>query len=227
MYRVSPWTDTKIQGTIPGTLPAGDYELLVERALNGGVVRTSTTAFSLRNMEAYWLAPSTGPIGMPFTITGVGFGNYSAAYTQVLIGNATAPLTLWTDTRIQGTVPGSLVSGQYPVLVERKTADGGVMQTLPMTFEVVNVSVASMTPVAGPIGLPFAIYGTGFGNFSAGYTKVLIGGTTCPLTLWTDTKIQGTIPGSLAAGEHPVVVERALNGGCRWPSPWLRPRLMA
>ena len=207
------WTDTKIQGTIPGTLPAGDYELLVERALNGGVVRTSTTAFSLRNMEAYWLAPSTGPIGMPFTITGVGFGNYSAAYTQVLIGNATAPLTLWTDTRIQGTVPGSLVSGQYPVLVERKTADGGVMQTLPMTFEVVNVSVASMTPVAGPIGLPFAIYGTGFGNFSAGYTKVLIGGTTCPLTLWTDTKIQGTIPGSLAAGEHPVVVERALNGG--------------
>jgi len=207
------WTDTKIQGTIPGTLPAGDYELLVERALNGGVVRTSTAAFSLRNMEAYWLAPSTGPIGMPFTITGVGFGNYSSAYTQVLIGDATAPLTLWTDTRIQGTVPGSLVSGQYPVLVERRTADGGLMRTLPMTFEVVNVSVASMTPVAGPIGLPFAIYGTGFGNFSAGYTKVLIGGTTCPLTLWTDTKIQGTIPGSLTAGEHPVVVERTLNGG--------------
>ncbi|MGD9641335.1 MAG: IPT/TIG domain-containing protein [Elusimicrobiales bacterium] len=207
------WTDTKIQGAIPGTLPTGDYELLVERALNGGVVRTSTTTFSLRDMEAYWLAPSTGPIGMPFTITGVGFGNYSSVYTHVLIGDTTAPLSLWTDSKIQGTVPGSLVSGQYPVLVERRTADGGLMRTSPMTFEVVNVSVASMTPVAGPIGLPFAIYGTGFGNFSAGYTKVLIGGTTCPLTLWTDIKIQGTIPGSLAAGEHPVVVERTLNGG--------------
>jgi hypothetical protein len=207
------WTDTKIQGTIPGTLPAGDYELVVERALNGGVARTSTTTFSLRDMEAFWLAPSTGPIGMPFTITGIGFGNYSSVYTHVLIGDTTAPLTLWTDTRIQGTVPGSLASGQYPVLVERRTSDGGEMRTSPMTFEVVNVSVASMTPVAGPIGLPFAIYGTGFGNFSAGYTKVLIGGTTCPLTLWTDTKIQGTIPGSLTAGEHPVVVERTLNGG--------------
>ena len=207
------WTDTQIKGTIPGTLPVGDYELLVERSLNGGVVRTSTATFSLRNMEAYWLAPSSGPIGMPFTITGAGFGNYTLPYTSVLIGGTTAPLTLWTDSKIQGTVPGGLASGQYPVLVERRTSDGGLMQTSPMTFEVVNVAVASMTPVAGPIGLPFTIYGTGFGNYSAGYTKVLLGGTTCPLTLWTDTQIKGTIPGSLAPGEYPVVVERTLNGG--------------
>ena len=207
------WTDTKIQGTIPGTLPVGDYELVVERALNGGVVRTSTTTFSLRNMEAYWLAPSSGPIGMPFTITGVGFGNYSSVYTHVLIGDATAPLTLWTDTKIQGTVPGSLASGQYPVLVERRTSDGGAMQTSPMTFEVVNVDVASMTPVAGPIGMPFTIYGGNFGNYVANYTRVLIGGTTCPLTLWTADKIQGTIPGALGPGEYPVIVERELNGG--------------
>ncbi len=207
------WTDTRIQGTIPGTLPVGDYELLVERALNGGVVRTSTTTFSLRNMEAYWPAPSSGSIGMPFTITGVGFGNYSSGYTHVLIGGTTAPLTLWTDSKIQGTVPGSLASGQYPVLVERKTSDGGVMQTLPMTFEVVTVDVASMTPVTGPIGLPFTIYGGNFGNYVANYTRVLIGGTTAPLTLWTADKIQGTIPGALGPDEYPVIVERELNGG--------------
>ena len=207
------WTDSKIQGTIPGALPVGDYELVVERALNGGVVRTSTAAFSLREMEAYWLAPSSGPIGMPFTITGVGFGNYSSVYTHVLIGDTTAPLTLWTDTKIQGTVPGSLASGQYPVLVERRTSDGGVMQTSPMTFEVVNVDVASMTPVAGPIGLPFTIYGGNFGNYVANFTRVLIGGTTAPLTLWSADKIQGTIPGALGPGEYPVIVERELNGG--------------
>ena len=207
------WTDSKIQGTIPGTLPVGDYELVVERALNGGVVRTSTTTFSLRNMEAYWLAPSSGPIGMPFTISGVGFGNYSSVYTHVLIGDTTAPLTLWTDTKIQGTVPGSLASGQYPVQVERRTSDGGVMQTSPMTFEVVNVDVASMTPVAGPIGMPFTIYGGNFGNYVANYTRVLIGATTCPLTLWAADRIQGTIPGALGPGEYPVIVERELNGG--------------
>ena len=207
------WTDTKIQGTIPGTLPVGDYELLVERALNGGVVRSSTAAFSLRDMEAYWLAPSSGPIGMPFTITGIGFGNYSSVYTHVLIGDTTAPLTLWTDSKIQGTIPGSLASGQHPVLVERRTSDGGIMQTSPMTFEVVTVDVASMTPVAGPIGLPFTIYGANFGNYVVGFTRVLIGGTTAPLTLWTADKIQGTIPGALGSGEYTVVVERELNGG--------------
>ncbi|MDQ7774178.1 MAG: IPT/TIG domain-containing protein [Elusimicrobiales bacterium] len=207
------WTDAKIQGTIPGTLPVGDYEVVVERALNGGLVQSSSTTFSLRNMEAYWLAPSSGPIGMPFTITGVGFGNYSSVYTHVLIGDTTTPLTLWTDTKIQGTIPGSLASGQYPVLVERRTSDGGIMQTPPMSFEVVNVDVASMTPVAGPIGLPFTIYGNNFGNYVANYTRVLIGGTTCPLTLWTADKIQGAIPGALGPGEYPVVVERELNGG--------------
>ena len=207
------WTDTRIQGTIPGTLPAGDYELVVERALNGGVVRTSTTAFNLRNMEAYWLAPSSGPIGMPFTITGVGFGNYSPVYTHVLIGGTTAPLTLWTDTKIQGTVPGSLASGQYPVLVERRSSDGGLMQTSPMAFEVVTMYVTSMTPVAGPIGLPFTIYGNNFGNYVANYTRVLIGGTNAPLTLWMVDKIQGSIPGALGPGEYPVIVERELNGG--------------
>ncbi|MDO8805229.1 MAG: IPT/TIG domain-containing protein [Elusimicrobiota bacterium] len=207
------WTDTKIQGTIPGTLPVGDYELVVERSLNGGLVRTSTAAFSLRNMEAYWLAPSSGPIGMPFTITGAGFGNYSAAYTHVLVGDTTAPLTLWTDTKIQGTVPGNLASGQYPVVVERRTLDGGLMRTAPMAFEVVSVDVASMTPVSGPIGMPFTIYGNNFGNYVANHTRVLIGGTTSPLALWTASKIQGTIPGALSPGEYPVIVERELNGG--------------
>ncbi|MGD9643956.1 MAG: IPT/TIG domain-containing protein [Elusimicrobiales bacterium] len=204
------WTDTQIKGTIPGALAAGQYHVVVKR---GAEVLAEVSPFTVTRPELYTLAPSSGPIGIPFTITGAGFGNYAAAYTRVLIGDTTAPLTLWTDTRIQGTVPGSLASGQYPVTVERRTSDGGVILTSSMTFEVVGVSVASMTPVAGPIGLPYVIYGNGFGNYSAGYTKVLIGGTTCPLTLWTDTKIQGTIPGSLSVGEYPVVVERTLNGG--------------
>ncbi len=207
------WTDTKIQGTIPGTLPVGDYGLYVERALNGGVVRSSSATFSLKNMEAYWLAPSSGPIGMPFTITGTGFGNYAAAYADVLVGGTTAPLSLWTDTKIQGTVPGSMPVGQYPVLVERHTADGGLMQTSSMTFEVLTVDVSSMTPVAGPIGLPFTINGANFGNYVANFTRVLIGGATAPLTLWSTSQIQGTIPGALTPGEYPVIVERELNSG--------------
>ncbi|HNT98223.1 MAG TPA: IPT/TIG domain-containing protein, partial [Elusimicrobiales bacterium] len=207
------WTDTQIKGTIPGTIAPGMHEVLVERALNGGLVRSATVMFDLRNMEADWIAPSSGPIGMPFTIVGSGFGNYVANYTTVLMGGATCPLTLWTDGQIKGTVPGGLATGQYPVLVERRTADGGVMHSPEMSFTVLAVDTASMTPVAGPIGIPFTIYGAGFGNYSAGWTRVLIGGTTAPLTLWSDTQIKGTVPGVLAAGPHEVIVERELNGG--------------
>ncbi|HBE88453.1 MAG TPA: hypothetical protein DDW67_04850 [Elusimicrobia bacterium] len=207
------WTDTQIKGTVPGTIAIGEHEVVVERALNGGLARSATVTFDLRGMEADWIAPSSGPIGMPFTINGAGFGNYLANYTTVLMGGTTCPLTLWADGQIKGTVPGGLAAGQYPVLVERRTADGGVMQSPPMSFEVLAVDAASMTPVAGPIGMPFTVYGTGFGNYSAGWTRVLIGGTTAPLTLWTDTQIKGTVPGTIEPGAHEVVVERQLNGG--------------
>jgi|GEM_PF-1277380 len=207
------WTDTQIKGTIPGTIAPGIHEVLVERELNGGLVRSATVMFDLRNMEADWIAPSSGPIGMPFMIAGSGFGNYVANYTTVLMGGTTCPLTLWTDGQIKGTVPGGLATGQYPVLVERRTADGGLMHSPAMSFTVLAVDAASMTPVAGPIGLPFTIHGAGFGNYSAGWTRVLIGGTTAPLTLWSDTQIKGTVPGVLAAGPHEVIVERELNGG--------------
>ncbi|MDT8286587.1 MAG: IPT/TIG domain-containing protein [Elusimicrobiales bacterium] len=207
------WTDTQIKGAIPGTIAPGAHEVVVERALNGGLVQSAPVSFDLRDMEADWIAPSSGPIGMPFTIGGSGFGNYVANFTTVLIGGATCPLTLWTDTQIKGTVPGGLSTGQYPVLVERKTADGGVMHSPAMSFTVLAVDAASMTPVAGPIGMPFTIYGTGFGNYSAGWTRVLIGGTTAPLTLWTDSQIKGAVPGTIEPGAHEVVVERQLNGG--------------
>lgn len=207
------WTDTKIQGTVPGSLAPGDYELMVGRMINGGQVGTQPLAFSVVSMSAYWLAPSSGPIGMPFTITGANFGNYSSAYTHVLVGDTTAPLALWTDSKIQGTVPGGLASGDYPVEVERRTADGGLERTSSMTFTVVDVDVAGITPSSGPIGMPFTITGDNFGNYVAGYTQVLMGGTTCPLTLWSDTKIQGTAPGALTPGDYQLKVVRELNGG--------------
>jgi len=206
------WSDTKIQGTIPG-LAAGDYPVLVERAINGGAVQTSTLALTVAAPYLGTISPSSGTIGVLFTLTGSNFGNYISGYTNVLIGGATAPLTLWSDTKIQGTIPGGFGTGQYTVTAERRTADGIVARSNALSFAAVGINVSSITPVAGPIGLPFTLYGSNFGNYVANYTKVLIGGATAPLTLWTDTKIQGSIPGALVEGDYPVVVERTMNGG--------------
>ena len=160
------WSDTKIQGTIPG-LAAGDYPVLVERAINGGAVQTSTLALTVAAPYLGTISPSSGPIGVLFTLTGSNFGNYISGYTNVLIGGATAPLTLWSDTKIQGTIPGGFGTGQYTVTAERRTADGIVARSNALSFAAVGINVSSITPVAGPIGLPFTLYGSNFGNYVA------------------------------------------------------------
>ena len=205
------WTDTKISGTIPGSLAAGDYPMVVERALNSGVVDSSTLTFTVATLVAYTLIPSSGPIGLPFTITGLNFGNYVANYTKVLIGGTTAPLTLWTDTKIQGTIPGNLGTGDYGIYVER-SLNGGVVDSSMFTFTVAAPYLGTVSPSTDTVIAPFTLTGYNFGNYSAGYTKVLINGATTALTLWTDTKIQGKLP-FLLAGTYPVQVQRSLNGG--------------
>jgi WD40 repeat protein len=206
------WSDTQIKGTVPGSLAAGDYELLVERELNGGTITTQPAAFKVLAPEIAAISPSSGAIGVPFTINGANFGNYVANYTRVLIGGTTAPLTLWTDTQIKGTVPGGIEAGEREVYVER-ALNGGLVRTSSAVFNVLGITASAITPSSGPIGVPFTITGSGFGNYVANYTRVLIGGATAPLTLWTDTQIKGTVPGALAPGEQEVYVERALNGG--------------
>jgi hypothetical protein len=205
------WTDSKIQGTIPGSLIDGDYPVVVERNLNGGQVQSSTLTWTSTSPALASLSPSSGPIGLPFTIMGTSFGNYVANYTKVSIGGITAPLTLWTDTKIQGTIPGTLTSGDYELYVER-ALNGGVVRTASSMFTVASPVLDTVSPSTAAVIAPFTLTGYNFGNYAANYTKVLIGGTTTALTLWTDTKIQGKLP-FLLAGQYPVLVQRYLNGG--------------
>ncbi len=109
----------------PFALAAGTHTVYMNAVDNVGngsrvisssyVVVASTGGFG--SFANYQLNPATGPIGIPFTITGSGFGAYAGANTEVLIGGATAPLSIWNDTNISGTIPG-LSTGTYPVYVQ-------------------------------------------------------------------------------------------------------------
>ncbi|MFA6253469.1 MAG: IPT/TIG domain-containing protein, partial [Patescibacteria group bacterium] len=194
---VSAWHDSSIKALVPGKLSSGDYELAIEREQAGWIVRSSTAALTVADPEMGTITPSSGPIGLPFIITGTGFGNYKAGYTRVLLGDTTAPISSWTDTAIKGTVPGSLITGEYAVAVEREM-NGGFIRSSTGTFTVTMPYISTVTPISGPIGLPVVITGNSFGNYKAGYTRVLIGGTTAPVTSWTDQTIKATVPGGLA-----------------------------
>ncbi|MBI5210844.1 MAG: IPT/TIG domain-containing protein [Elusimicrobia bacterium] len=207
---LSLWTDTQIKGTVPA-LDAGVYDVLVERQSGTGVARSNSALFTVGAPQAEGISPTAGPIGVPFTIAGTGFGPYNGANTRVLIGGTTAPLSLWSDTTISGTIPG-LSPGIVPVMVERLTSDGGSVQANGFSFEVLALEALALSPSSGPIGVPFTITGRNFGPYNGSYTRVLIGATTAALSLWNDTTITGAIPG-LSPGIAPVIVERAASDG--------------
>jgi hypothetical protein len=162
------------------------------------------------------VTPSTNAVIAPFTITGYNFGNYVANYTKVLIGGTTAPLTLWTDTKIQGRLP-FMPGGNYPVQVQR-SLNGGLSESATAYITVVEPVISSMTPVSGPAGKVFSLFGTGFGPYDASQTRLTIGGVASTLSLWTDTNIKGTIPASLSYGTYTVVAARgqALSNGIEY-----------
>ncbi|MBI5882996.1 MAG: IPT/TIG domain-containing protein [Elusimicrobia bacterium] len=208
---LSVWNDGTISGTIPG-LGAGSYPMVVERrTTDGGLASSLAGTFEVLTPAISELAPASGPMGMPFTITGTSFGPYNGANTRVLIGGTTSPLSLWNDSTIQGTAP-ALSSGTHSVVVERQSGEIVVQSNLAW-FGVVVPEAASLIPSSGPIGMPFTITGTGFGPYNGANTRVSISGATAPLSIWNDTTITGTVPGSLSAGSHPVVIERATTGG--------------
>jgi sugar lactone lactonase YvrE len=203
LAQLSLWTDTTISGSVPG-LSTGTYPVFVEIQNGANIADTGAGLFTVFLPSVTALSPPTGPIGTPFTLSGAQFGPYNNAATTVLIGGISAPLTLWNDNAIMGTIP-NLGAGAQPVVVERTTPDGGLAASATFYFTVTVPAAAPIAPSSGPIGVPFTIAGTGFGTYNNAYTRVLIGGTTAPLSSWTNTTISGTIPG-LSTGTYAVCV---------------------
>ncbi|HOX22967.1 MAG TPA: IPT/TIG domain-containing protein, partial [Elusimicrobiales bacterium] len=204
--------DTKIQGTIPGTISNGAQAVVVQRkTADGGLVQSSSATYTVSGIEISSMTPTAGPIGIAFTINGLNFGAYNGANTRVKVGVSTAPISVWNDTKIQGTIPG-VAGGSYELAIERVTGDGGLMRAT-TSFMVTVPEVSSVVPSTGPIGLPLVINGSSFGTYNGANTRVKINGVVMPVTSWTDTKIQGTVPGMAQPGNYPLVVERATADG--------------
>ncbi|MCX5794776.1 MAG: IPT/TIG domain-containing protein [Elusimicrobia bacterium] len=203
---VSVWNDTLIQGTIPG-LAAGGYAVTVERQVGTGLAQSNAGTFTVSLPQVSTMTPVLGPIGLAFTLNGASFGSYNGANTKVLVGGVSAPISVWNDALIQGTIPGAVPSGDQPVVVQRQTADGGLAQSATIYFTVTGPVITAINPSTGPIGISFSITGTNFGTYNGPNTRVRFGSLLAPIGVWNNTLIQGTIPG-LSSGTYAVSVER-------------------
>ncbi|MBI2787137.1 MAG: IPT/TIG domain-containing protein, partial [Elusimicrobia bacterium] len=207
---VSVWNNTTISGTIPG-LSTGSYAVAIERQNASSVTSVSAGNFAVTDLNSAALNVSSGPIGVPFTITGTGFGPYAGTLSRVLVDGATAPLSVWNNTTITGTIPG-VTPGAKTIVIQR--AAGSFLSTSDgFAFEVTVPSVTAVSPSSGPIGAAYTLTGFSFGPYAGTNTRVLIGGATTALSLWNDRTIKGTVPGSLAPGVQTVVVQRLTSGG--------------
>jgi hypothetical protein len=208
---ISVWNDAAITAAVPG-LSTGVYTLSVVSLQNGATAAVAIGSFTVLTPTIIAVVPSSGPIGLAFTLSGSAFGAYAGANTQVLLGGATVPISVWNDATITGLIPGALSPGAYSVQVERKASGGGLVLSNSVPFSVVPLDLTSATPSTGPIGITYSLTGSGFGTYAGGNTQVLIGGTSSSISVWNDANIQGTVP-ALSAGAYSLVVERLQGTG--------------
>lgn len=208
---VSVWNDTTISGTVP-SLSTGTQPLWIERRSGGGLQASNTVYFEVVAPAVAAVFPSSGPIGTVFTLSGAGFGTFNGVNTQVLVAGTTAPVSVWNDSTITATVPGTVAVGTAAVVVRRAGADGGTSLSEPVSFLVVSQTASGLSPSSGPIGVPFTLDGAGFGAYNGANTRLLFGETAAAVSVWNDARIQGTIP-ALSTGAWPVVVERVQGAG--------------
>lgn len=135
------------------------------------------------------IAPTSGMVGTPVTITGTGF----TGATKVWFGGTSASFTLNSDAQIQAIVPQGATSGSVSV-------DGpGGSSVSPSAFTVVlppPPTIASMSPALGTVGTSVTITGSGFTKATA----VRFNGTNAGFTLTSDTQITAAVPQGATTG---------------------------
>jgi IPT/TIG domain len=73
-----------------------------------------------------------------------------------------------------------------------------------------KATIRSITPKTGQVGITLAILGNNFGAIN-GKSAVRIGGAPCKVSSWSDTSVSASVPGSLSAGNYPVLVITAVG----------------
>ena len=159
------------------------------------------------------MTPSSAPVGAPFTILGTSFGTYNGSNTTVKFNGIAAPISVWNDTTITGSVPGAVSSGPATVVVTRLVGSAPATAAAP-PFNVLVPTVSSITPTFGPAGKAVTLSGFGFGPYAGSSgTQLLVNGSTMAVAVWNDSTIRWTVPTSLSNGTYPVVVSRTPSGG--------------
>ncbi|MBG8555322.1 IPT/TIG domain-containing protein [Hymenobacter guriensis] len=137
------------------------------------------------------LAPTSGPVGTQFIITGTNL----ASVDQVLFGGEiSASFTHDSPTQITATVPASIVPGTYDVTISGPNGSDTVFSGFTITNA--SHSVTSVNPASGSVGTNISIFGTGF----VGSTAVYFNGVSANFSVESDEGITAQVPTGATTG---------------------------
>jgi RHS repeat-associated protein len=202
-----------IQG---GSGPAAG--VVIRETLNPG----STEAATVRNYNMYfWYRTTTGgssassclpypnycnTVPPPYWVKVVRSGNSFSSY-------ASPDRVNWTQ--IGSTQTISMATNVY---VGLGVSSNSTSSLTTATFDNVSVStpsnpgpvVTSLSATTGPVGTQVGIFGSGFGASQNG-SAVTLNGVSLPVTSWSDTAIEVTIPSGATTGPVLVSVAPSMN----------------
>jgi hypothetical protein len=201
------WKDTAIEAVVPVGGSSG--ELVVKISGRG----SNAFSFSVTtNVEAapviQSVTPASAAPGASLVITGFGFGNGSSRSRVGFNGMEAAVYTLWTDTRVELTVPSGATSGDLVLGAGQRASN-------PWPFQIVQPppAIGLLTPVSGYPGTKMTLSGTNFG-LVRGDSQVFFGEVPCSqYESWGDSTIVCTVPDTAISGNVFVRVTGVTSNG--------------
>jgi len=114
------------------------------------------------------ISPASGPVGLPVTITGTGFGATQGAST-VSLGSMNAVVTSWSDTSVVAIVPSGASSGAFTVTVSGQGASSPTftITALPSGWSDGDIGAVGLSGSANFANGAFTINGAGASFVSA------------------------------------------------------------
>jgi RHS repeat-associated protein len=187
------WSDTSISVPVPSGAASGYVVVTV-----GGITSNSFSFTVLPTPTVSSLSSSSGPVGIPLTITGTNFGASQGSSTVTFNGTSATP-TGWSATTIVVPVPSGATTGNIVATVSGVVSSG-------TSFTVTTgPGIYSLSPPAGLAGTYVTISGANFGA-TQGSSTISYDGTDVTPVSWNATAILAVVPTSASTGPFVVAV---------------------
>ena len=196
----SSWSASSVVAPVPSGASTGYVVATV-----GGISSNSVLFTLLPTPTISALSSTSGPTGIPITITGTNFGSTQGSSTITFNGTS-ATVTSWSATSIQTSVPSGVTTGNVVVTVSGVASAG-------TTFTVTNgPGILSLSPNAGLAGTYVTITGENFGP-AQGSSTVSYSGTNVSVISWSNTSIVAPVPTGASTGSFVVTVAGQVSNG--------------